>query len=407
MPQKVPAAKKGKVQLLRLEANKARRENLQRFSANVSRALKFGIQASRSAESSDTNTNKVSNFDPPLFLVFDWTVFPRKARQQYYDQLKTDFPGEFIYISASDDFTSLQGFCSLHIDILLRCGFLMCILCPVFKCGVPGSISRSGCSVLYDVDTKAAKQKSKSDLMKQIHDSFKAFFLQPSVRCIYFTDTLGQETDDEVFEFAHSIVDVNTCQSTTMDSGRSPTSGPPSAKSPSSQHADGVAQSPNECHQSGHLSLNFYTQRVLRQLLCRPLLQGKHTIEGVPLSITIAMEGKKCFVFADHLSTNSDTADPIQHHCLVIDIHLLDILLALEFAERVESAEATPNQKSSSADEGSMFLTGGGVESEQQESEEASGSTTQQDLENVEWFNRVPRLLCFADREGSQVSDIS
>ena len=106
---------KGKVQLLRLQANKSRRDNLAKFDGRVSLALstKYGVTPPTAAKTGDagnsSSSSSSSNFDPPLFVVFDWVAFSRKVRQQYYEQLKTDFPGEFIYISASDDFVGLQG----------------------------------------------------------------------------------------------------------------------------------------------------------------------------------------------------------------------------------------------------------------------------------------------------------
>jgi hypothetical protein len=96
------ASKKGKVQLLRLQANKNRREQLVVFNGHVTLALQHGVDAKVPAEED-------SNFEPPVFLLFDWEAFPRELRQQYYDRLKSDFPGDFIYISASDDFASLQS----------------------------------------------------------------------------------------------------------------------------------------------------------------------------------------------------------------------------------------------------------------------------------------------------------
>lgn len=93
---------RGKVQLLRMQATKNRRNLLASFNKRVSLALRCGITDSLLKVDN-------SNFNPPVFILFDWTAFPRNLRQQYYDRLKIDFPGEFIYISASDDFTNLQG----------------------------------------------------------------------------------------------------------------------------------------------------------------------------------------------------------------------------------------------------------------------------------------------------------
>jgi hypothetical protein len=107
--------KKGKVQLLRLQANKSRRDNLAKFDGDVSLALQHGIAGAATTVESvggaaeGAAVPSASNIDPPLFVLFDWVSFSRKLRQQYYDRLKVDFPGEFIYISASDDFASLQG----------------------------------------------------------------------------------------------------------------------------------------------------------------------------------------------------------------------------------------------------------------------------------------------------------
>ena len=120
---KAKAKKKtGRVQLLRLQANRSRRDNFTRFDGNIDLALLLSDeQQQQRGVVVDNNDNEAidnaqplllsssSNFETPLFVVFDWVAFPLKVRQQYYDQLRADFPGEFIYISASDDFASLQG----------------------------------------------------------------------------------------------------------------------------------------------------------------------------------------------------------------------------------------------------------------------------------------------------------
>ena len=151
------SSSKGKVQLLRLQANKSRRDNLAKFDGRVSLALsqKYGItppppggntnknnEADSSSHSGSGNGGGgSSNFDPPLFVVFDWVAFSRKVRQQYYEQLKTDFPGEFIYISASDDFVGLQGAAAA----MLMAFFQLC----VYVCVCGRARARSTVSVFF------------------------------------------------------------------------------------------------------------------------------------------------------------------------------------------------------------------------------------------------------------------
>ena len=117
---------RGKVQLLRLEANKSRRQLLADFEQHISDALVCGIGT--------TDVEKdTTNVDRGIVCVFDWNAFPRNLRQQYYDALNKDFPGEFIYISASDDFYSLQSTCPHH---LLLNQILFAVTIIAMSCGV-------------------------------------------------------------------------------------------------------------------------------------------------------------------------------------------------------------------------------------------------------------------------------
>eukprot|EP00750_Incisomonas_marina_P021055 INCI4150.1.p1 GENE.INCI4150.1~~INCI4150.1.p1 ORF type:complete len:430 (+),score=95.88 INCI4150.1:238-1527(+) len=372
---------KGKVQLLRLQANKSRRDNLAKFDGRVSLALstKYGVTPPTAAKTGDagnsSSSSSSSNFDPPLFVVFDWVAFSRKVRQQYYEQLKTDFPGEFIYISASDDFVGLQG-----------------------------SISKSGCSVLYDVDTKTTARASRSEIFDQIRAASSAFFMQPNVRCCFFTQDFAAEREHLDLNFVHYVVDAAAASEGSTSTVAAPTM------------SEAAVASALAAHTKSELSLAFYTQGVLKALLCKPLTaRAACTISKLAFESTVALEGPKVFVFLDRPSSAKKAA-VAANYCCVLDAHVVNVWLALQFAEQVEAGEAAAAEAMARAvsegnkekasdvgqDEG-LFLTGGGAEDEtvhagehlDDQAREAAAveAACVARLETSPWSARVPSLF--------------
>ena len=76
------------------------------------------------------------------------------------------------------------------------------------KLPLAGSISKSGCSVLYDVDTKTTAQASRSEIFDQIRVACSAFFMQPDVRCCFFTQDFAAEREHLDLSFVHCVVDA-------------------------------------------------------------------------------------------------------------------------------------------------------------------------------------------------------
>lgn len=261
---------------------------------------------------------------------------------------------------------------------------------------MPGSISKSGCCVLFDVDKKTTSKFSHADIFKKISSSLDDFFLKSEVKCCFVTQKFDSQRDDckEIFHFADLVIDSENClydassgftRRVNLDSRQ--TAGPPSTQASSSHRTTDeiIAGVPNSnkaakeignltstAHTNSLLSIPFYTQRLLRILLPRSLCSGPCTVSDFTFVFSVSLEATKCFVFLNASGSNSG-----YNYCCILDVHLVNFWLALEFAEENE-----PSGESNAGDIKHYLI---------------------QKLNRTPWFKRIPSLFIIRADDNEQV----
>ncbi len=216
-----------------------------------------------------------------------------------------------------------------------------CLLHVPAPCVSVGSVSKSGCSVLYDVDDRTCTTQSRGEIFANTGAALAGFFLQPNVHCVFFTQDFAAERDGVDAGFILATVDA-------AEISRSSTTG---GGEPSKALVDSVVAA----HATEQLSLAFYAHGVLRTvLLRRPLLSAEPcTLSGLSFAATVALEGSRVFVFFDAAASSTSPTSSTSSSgssgnsgrsgdsfLCVVDAHLVNVWLALLFADQVEAADA-------------------------------------------------------------------